>query len=167
MGIRIKKLFALAEGSPALVIEHRLTNTGSKPIQTSQYNHNFLVLDGATTGPDFVISVPFQIKTNQAPDPALARIQGNKIAFSKVLQGEDRVYIPIEGFSNQVSDYDVKVENKQTGASVRITADRPMVRMALWSIRSNISIEPFVDASTNPGDTTTWTLTYQYDATEG
>ena len=74
------------------------------------------------------------------------------------------MYIPIEGFSDQVSDYDVTVKNQRLGASVRITADRPMVRMALWSIRSNISIEPFVDASVAPGEVTTWTLRYTYDA---
>ncbi|MBX2822708.1 MAG: hypothetical protein KTR29_23625 [Rhodothermaceae bacterium] len=163
-GYRYQKTVRLVEGQPELIIGHRLTNIGKKPIRASQYNHNFLVLDGATTGPDFLITVPFQIKTNQPPDPALAEVRGNTIAFNKVLAGEDRVYIPIDGFTDQVSDYDVTVANQRTGASVRITADRPMVRMALWSIRSNISIEPFVDASTNPGDTTTWTLRYMYGA---
>ena len=166
-GYRYQKTVRLTEGKPELIIEHRLTNTGRLPIQTSQYNHNFLVLDNQTTGPDFRITVPFQIKTERPPDPALAAIQGNHIAFNKVLEGEDRVYIPIEGFGDQVRDYDVTVKNQRTGASVRITADRPMVRMALWSIRSNISIEPFVDASTAPGETTSWTLRYAYDATKG
>ena len=84
-----------------------------------------------------------------------------------MLEGQDRVYIPIEGFSNQVGDYDIEIENLRTGAGVRITSDRPMVRLALWSIRSNISMEPFIDVSTNPGDTTSWTLTYNYDVTAG
>jgi len=166
-GYRYQKTVRLVEGQPELIIGHRLTNIGRKPIRASQYNHNFLVLDGQTTGPDFHITVPFQIRTNQPPDPALAGIQGKSILFNKVLEGEDRVYIPIEGFSDRVSDYDVTVKNQRTGASVRITADQPMVRMALWSIRSNISIEPFVDASTDPGDTTEWTLTYRYGASKG
>ena len=166
-GYRYQKTVRLTEGKPELIIGHRLTNIGRKPIRTSQYNHNFLVLDGQTTGPDFHITVPFQIKTNQPPDSALAGIQGNSIAFNKVLEDEDRVYVPIEGFSNKASDYDVTVKNKRTGASVRITADQPMVRMALWSIRSNISIEPFVDVSTDPGDSISWTLTYTYGASKG
>ena len=94
-GYRYQKTVRLAEGRPELIIEHSLTNIGRQPIRTSQYNHNFLVLDGATTGPDFLITVPFQIKTDQPPDPALAKVQGNQITFSKVLEGEDRVYIPI------------------------------------------------------------------------
>lgn len=163
-GYRYQKTVRLTEGRPVLIIEHSLTNIGRLPLQTSQYNHNFLVLDGAAPGPDFLITVPFQIKTDQPPDPTLAEIQGNTIVFNKTLEGEDRVYIPMEGFSNAVRDYDVRVENQRTGAGVRITADRPMVRLALWSIRSNISLEPFVDVSTRPGDTTTWTLTYQYQA---
>ena len=34
--------------------------------------------------------------------------------------------------------------------------------MSLWSIRSVISMEPFVDVSTGPGATTTWKFTYTY-----
>ncbi len=166
-GYQYQKTIRLSEGKPEMVITHSLTNTGSRPIEASQYNHNFLVLDGAAPGPDFLITLPFQIETPQPPDPAIAEIQGNKIAFLKTLENQERVFCLIQGYSDQVSDYDVKIENIRTGASVRVTADRPLARMALWSIRSNISLEPFVDVSTKPGDTTSWTLKYHYDAKTG
>lgn len=161
-GYRYHKTMRLTEGKPELVISHELTNTGSRRMEVSQYSHNFLVLDGATTGPDFLITVPFQIESPQPPDPTLAQIQGNEITFLKMLEDEDRVFCLIEGFSNEVSDFGFKIENKRTGAAVQVTADKPMSRMALWSIRSNISMEPFIDVSTNPGETTSWTLTYRY-----
>ncbi len=166
-GYRYHKTVRLSDGRPELVIEHRLTNIGRRPIQANQYNHNFLVLDGATTGPDFLITVPFQIETTQPPDPALAQIQGNNIAYVKMLEGQDRVSFPIQGYSNQASDYDITIRNTRMGAGVRVTADRPLARMALWSIRSTICMEPFIDVSTHPEDTTSWTLTYNYDVTEG
>ncbi len=166
-GYTYQKTVRLVAGQPEMIIEHRLTNTGRKRIETSQFNHNFLVLDGAGPGPDFQITVPFEIKTTQPPDPAYAEIKGNTIAYMKMLEGEDMVSFPIEGHNGQVSDYDIKVENKRTGASVRVTADRPMVRLFLWSIRSNISVEPFIDVTTDPGDTTTWTLKYSYDVAAG
>ena len=82
-GYLYQKTVRLSDGKPELVIEHQLTNIGRLPIKTSQYNHNFLVLDNATTGPDFSIKVPFHIETQQPPDPLLAKIKGNNIAFTK------------------------------------------------------------------------------------
>ena len=43
----------------SLIIEHELKNTGSKPIATTVYDHNFFTLDGKTTGPDNVVRFPF------------------------------------------------------------------------------------------------------------
>ena len=164
-GYEYQKTVSLAPGRPELTIAHSLTNIGGLPIQTSQYNHNFLVLDGAATGPDFLITVPFPIQTTRPPDPAFAEIRGNTIAYVKMFEGEDMVSFPLQGFGSEAKDYDIRIENRRTGAGVRVTADRPLARLVLWSIRSTICMEPFIDVSTAPGDTTSWTLTYRYDVT--
>jgi hypothetical protein len=161
-GYLYRKTVSLTSGRPELVIEHSLRNTGRLPIQTTQYNHNFLVLDAAPTGADFTISVPFQIQTARPPDPKVAEIRGNQIVYLKTLEGEDRVTFPIQGFGKEPKDYDVRIENRKSGASVRVVSDRPMASVSLWSIRSVISMEPFVDVSTEPGNTTTWKYTYTY-----
>jgi len=161
-GYEYRKTVRVSAGRPELVIEHSLRNTGKLPLQTNQYNHNFLVLDGATTGPEFTITVPFQIQPSQPPDPKDAEIRGNQIVYRKALAGEDRVAFGIQGFGKEPKDYDVKVENTKTGAGFRVRSDRPVASMSLWSIRSVISMEPFVDVSTEPGATTTWKFTYTY-----
>jgi hypothetical protein len=43
-----------------------------------------------------------------------------------------------------------------------ITADRPLAKMALWSIRSVIAVEPFIDISAEPGSQLTWQYHYEY-----
>jgi hypothetical protein len=73
------------------VIEHSLQNTGRLPLDANQYNHNFLVLDAAATGPEFTITCPFEIQTTRPPDPKLAEIRGNQIRYLKTLEGEERV----------------------------------------------------------------------------
>jgi hypothetical protein len=163
-GYVYRKTVRLTAGKPEMTIAHSLRNTGRLPLQTNQYNHNFLVLDRATTGADFRISVPFAIQTARPPEPVLAEIRGKEIVFLKTLQGEDRVSVGIQGFGAEAKDYDVRVENVKTGAGFRVTSDRPLASMSLWSIRSVISMEPFVDASTEPGATTSWTYTYTYFA---
>ena len=66
------------------------------------------------------------------------------------------------GFGDDARDYDIRVENRKTGAGLRITGDRPLTKLALWSIRSVVSMEPFVDVSTEPGGDTMWTYTYTH-----
>jgi hypothetical protein len=163
-GYVYRKTVRLTPGKPEMTIAHSLRNTGRLPLEGNQYNHNFLVLDRTPTGPDFRISVPFAIRTTRPPDPGLADIRGKEIAYLKPLQGEDRVSVGIQGFGTGAKDYDVRVENVRTGAGFRVTSDRPMANLSLWSIRSVISMEPFVDVSTAPGATTEWTYTYTYFA---
>jgi hypothetical protein len=161
-GYVYRKTVRLTAGEPELVLEHSLQNTGRLPLQTSQYNHNFLSLDGAPTSADFVVSAPFQIHPDRAPDPKLAVVRGSEILYAKTLEGEERVTFALQGFGADPKDYDFRVENRRTGAGVRVRSDRPLASASLWSIRSVISIEPFVDVSTEPGKTFTWKYTYTY-----
>jgi hypothetical protein len=161
-GYEYRKTVRVSAGRPELVIEHSLRNTGKLPLQTNQYNHNFLVLDGAVTGPEFTITLPFQIQSSRPPEPEDAEIRGNQIVYRKTLAGREQVAFGIQGFGKEPKDYDVKVENTKTGAGFRVTSDRPLASLSLWSIRSVICMEPFVDVSTEPGATTTWKFTYTY-----
>jgi hypothetical protein len=33
-------------------------------LRTNVYNHNFFVIDGQPTGPDFVVKFPFELKAD-------------------------------------------------------------------------------------------------------
>jgi hypothetical protein len=56
------------------------------------------------------------------------------------------------------------VENRTLGAGMRVTGDRPLASMALWSIRSVLAIEPFIAIAVEPGGEMTWEYTYSYYA---
>ena len=161
-GYEYRKIVRLVGKGPEMEIAHTFRNTGKKAISSRVYNHNFLVIDGQAPGPDFAISVPFEIKTERAPDPALAEVRGKQVVYRKTLEGKDRVMTAMNGFGPSLSDYDVRVVNTKTGAGVRVTADRPLVSLMLWSIRAVMSVEPFVEFSVKPGETYSWTLKYQY-----
>ena len=59
------KVIRLTKGQPQMTIEHVLKNTGTKPIVTNVYNHNFMTLDQQPPGPDYEISFPFQLQRAQ------------------------------------------------------------------------------------------------------
>ena len=161
-GYLYQKTVRLTAGKPEMVLEHRLKNTGTRTIRSSVFNHNFLVLDRQPPGPDFTIRVPFPIRSPRPPDPDLAQIRGNGVVYLKRLKNQDRVQTAVLGFGDSPKDYDVRIENTKVGAGIHITGDRPLSHNALWSIRTVLSMEPFVAMTINPGDEFTWNLTYQY-----
>jgi hypothetical protein len=161
-GYIYRKTVRLREGQPEMVLEHSLKNTGRRTIHSSVYNHNFLVLDNQPPGPDFSISVPFQIHSPSPPNKELARIQGNHIVFSKVLENEDVVFTPLQGFGATPEDHDIRIENHKVGAGMRIRGDRPLSSEHFWSMRRVLAMEPFITMTIEPGSEFTWKTSYEY-----
>ncbi len=145
----------------SLVIEHRLKNTGRKAIATSVYNHNFFTLDRQPTGPDIVVRFPFEPRAARALN-GLAETRGKDVVFLRDLAKGQTVFTEVEGFGATASDYDFRIENRKTGAGVRITGDRPLAKLLFWSANLTVCPEPYIDASVEPGKESSWRITYQF-----
>jgi hypothetical protein len=161
-GYLYTKVLRLKPGQPVLVIDHTLKNLGRLPILTNVYDHNFLVLDHQTTGPDFSVHLPFSITPKQPIKTSLGAVEGNRILYRKELEGNDVFTVKVGGFGTTSQDYDIHIENSRLGAGVRITGDRPLEREELWSIRSILAMEPFIQLSAAPGATIHWSYSYLY-----
>lgn len=159
-GYVYRKAISLAGNE--MTISHSLKNTGSKPIDTTVYNHNFLRIDGAAPGPDYTITVPFAIQSSRPPNADFAEIRGNRILYKKLLENQDRVAAPMQGFGADAKDFDIRIENKTSNAGLRITGDRPLQSESLWSIRAVLAVEPFVKIHAAPGQEFSWSLKYTY-----
>ena len=160
-GYIYRKTVRLVEGKPEMVLEHSLRNTGRRTIQSAVYNHNFLVLDKQPPGPDFGITVPFQIQS-RLPSGEFAEIRGNHVVYLKVLQNEARVQTLVEGFDRSPEANDIRIENRRVGAGMRITGDHPLSGLNLWSIRTVLAMEPFIAMTIDPGKEFTWKMSYEY-----
>jgi hypothetical protein len=161
-----RKRMHLPKDKPELVLEHRLKNKGRKVITTSVYNHNFFMLDNQPSGPDFVVKFPFG--PHATTDlKGLVETRGKELVYLQELQKGQSVYTHLEGFGASPTDYDIRVENRKTGAGVRQTGDRPLSKLAFWSIRSNISPEPFIEMQIEPGKESTWRITYEFYTVPG
>jgi hypothetical protein len=157
-----RKVVRLAGDEPRMIIEHSLRNTGRVALRTEVYNHNFLVLDGKPPGPGLTISFPFEIKPAGPISSGLARIKGKRIVYLKTLEQKDTMETPIQGFGPSAADYAIQIESRETGMGMRITGDRPLAKASLWSIRSVVSVEPYIAIAIEPGQEFTWNLTYDY-----
>ncbi len=157
-----RKTIRLSASTPEMTIWHSLRNTGSQPIRSNVYNHNFLVLDQTPPGPGYELTMHFPVTSSRPPNKDFAEIRGKQIVYLKTLQDRDTVAMPVEGFSPYPADYDIRVENKKLGAGMHIVGDHSLASMALWSIRSVLAIEPFIAVEPAPGTEMTWSYIYSY-----
>jgi hypothetical protein len=161
-GYVYEKKLQLLPGRSEMVIEHRLRNVGRRVIDTDVYDHNFLVLDHRTTGPDFVITLPHKIQPARPVNAALGTIEGNRILYRRDLKGSEVFAVGIRGLRSTPSNYDIQIENASAGVGMKITADRPLAKEELWSIRSIIGMEPYLHMTIAPGQTFRWRYFYHY-----
>jgi hypothetical protein len=69
----------------------------------------------------------------------------------------------IEGFSlTDPKDFDFRIENRKSGAGIRVTADRPLWRINFWSTRTTVCPEAYVEVKADPGKETSWRLTHDF-----
>ena len=158
-----KKTLRLITGKPELVLEHSLKNTGKNTIETSVFNHNFFVIDKQTTGPDFTVSLPFEIN-NKAAGRNLKFEKNNLIYLKKLTKGESTMEYPTGYTGDRVEDYDFTISNKKTGASVRITSDKPLSNFMFWSVPTTLSPEPYIKVRALPGETFSWNIKYEFES---
>lgn len=156
-----KKTVRLVKGKPRLLIEHTLKNTGNRVIDSTQYNHNFFVIDHEVVGPDVVAKFVF------TPNPSRglsnrAEVRGQEIVFPKELQGKNGVFTELAGAGTEVKDYDFRLENLKTGAGVHITSDYPLLKVNFWAISRVAVVEPYIQLRVEPGKEIHWTIQYDF-----
>ena len=78
------------------------------------------------------------------------------------LKKGETVFSDLEGYGASAKDYDFRVENRKTGVGVRQTGDHAIARLVLWSIRSNISPEAYIDLKIAPGSEASWRIVYHF-----
>lgn len=156
-----RKTLRLTPGKPQLVLEHTLKNTGRKTIETSVYEHNFFMLDGQPTGPDIRVIFPFAVRSEKEMTP-LAETRGHELIYLRELQARETAMSWLEGFGSSPADYDIRVENRKTGAGVRQRSDRPIAKLNFWSIRATVCPEAYIDMRVEPGKESTWRIAYEF-----
>ncbi len=156
-----QKTVKLLKNKPVLELCHTLRNTGKRTIETAVFDHNFLVLDNQPTGSGLSVTFQFDLTGVENEKPDLVKLQGNQMTFLKDLDNKFVSFVDLTK-GEGASSYDMKIENHKTGAAVRITADRPISKLAFWSAPTTLCPEPYINVKIDPGKEFTWKITYQY-----
>lgn len=163
-GYSYQKTIRLAKNQPVMTIEHRLVNTGKRAIETQVYDHNFLTIDHQAAGREISVSFPFSLEPTAKLD-RLAEIRGNRLVFPKTLKGSDTFYAEFKGFGAGARDYEITVENSNTGAGVAISGDQRLAHLGLWAVRTVVAPEPYIQIKVPVGQDFSWKYTYSFYTT--
>jgi len=157
------KRVKLTPGKPEMVLEHRLRNTGQRPIETEVYDHNFFVIDNQPTGPEITIKFPFNVQAEGKGIGDIAQLEANQIGYIRALDKSENIYTPaLTGFGDSAKDYDIRIENSKTGAGVRITGDQPLSKVVFWASSTTSCPEPYIRLQAAPGEEVNWTIHYKF-----
>ncbi len=160
-GYRLTKRITLTPGKPELIIDHTLTNLGDKRIETNVYNHNFFVIDGQPTGPDFSVEFPFAISADRDLK-GWAKTDGEQLVYTQPIPEGDNIIALLSGYGDSAADHAFTIENRKVKAGVRLTGDKPLSRLLFWSPSTTLCPEPYITIQAGVGESDRWTLRYQF-----
>lgn len=163
-GYRYTKTVVLPAGQNRMTLVHHLESTGVNPIDTEMYDHNFFVLDRQPSGPDIEVRVPFQLEAYNIRGDAV-QASGNRIRYLRPI--DTPVRMQLRGFGNTPADYDIRVENRLTGAGVRVTADQPLSDMVFWTSPRTTCPEAYIHVHAGRGRPMDWQIHYDFYSLQG
>lgn len=160
---RYEKTVVLTPGKPVMKISHALRNDGPVAIRTESYNHNFFVIDRQPVGPAYAAEFPAPVRGRFMVGAGLVQKAGRRFALTREFLPSENIYCEAIGGRGKAGRvYDFRIESPRTGAGVRVTCDKPAVRIAFWANPVTFCPEPYVSVQAEPGETVDWTLAYEF-----
>ena len=185
--VRMVKTVRLIENE--LRIRTILENTGSKAINTHEYNHNFIGIDHHLIGPEYLMRFPYSIEledlsdafTGYAPSwirkilPAsvVARfirgILNKRLSVLDIAQNEIRFHRSVQEpfycrlvghHKTDVAQWEILHTPSSTG--LREFDDFQPSRVAVWGTTHVLSAEVFIDINLPPGESLAWTRRWEF-----
>jgi hypothetical protein len=141
-----------------------LTNTGKKPFTTEQYSHNYLSLDGAQVGPNYLMQFPRDFET-QGLQPEQQKTE-REILFREVIppsvQAVNAAISPLK--DPWLPGDRFTISNTRNGMRVGLSTDAPVSRFVIHATPSYVCPEMFVRIQLQPGESQRWIRRYEFHA---
>ena len=156
------KKIELLKNKPGFRINYVLRNTGTKVIETDQFNHNFFIIDNGKPDVDYRLRVPFSCRLNENPRNNLQRIvkvENNELVFSGEIT--DDVWISLTGYTKQAQDNQFELINTKSGAGIHVQGNIPLQAFNFWADTVTICPETFIYLKVAPKEKLSWSFDYE------
>lgn len=159
---RYTKCIELVDGSPILLIKHRLENTGKKLIRTKVYNHNFFTIGHLPTNADILVKLPADVAKGAYTDnDSILNIDKDKIRFKRQLAPDESVMMYDVSGNNRTNGA-IIIDNRKLKAGVCITSDTGYSTIHFWASGRTYCPEPYVNIEILPQKEMSWRFEYTF-----
>lgn len=152
---RSERILTVADNR--LEIRTTFHNCGDKSLETEEFNHNFVCIDGHSVGPDYRLRMPYE------PVPEIARggplFDGCSLQWDRV--PEEWFMLTLHGGETLPTHW-WELVHEPTGVGMRESGDFTISRFDLWGRSYVVSPEVFVRIRLEPGQARTWTRTFEF-----
>ena len=139
-----------------LRIGYRLDNCGEEAIRTTEYNHNFINIDGNAIGPEYQLTTSAQVAMAAGAHDVLGRPDG----FSWP-QGVGSFYARLQ-VPAQEQGFSWTLTHQPSRTSVSERLDRQPLVLALWGLPHVVSPELFIAIDCHAGESREWQREYRF-----
>ncbi len=143
-------------------IRYQLENTGTESIQTNEYCHNFLSMNGAPLGPDYRLEFPFDLRPDrfgQIVNPeGVVEIRAREIHFNGT-PGQPFFFSDLSGGETVPAQW--SLENKTIGLGISEALSESTGSVNLWGYGHVVSPELFLSIDLEPQGTVEWSRLYR------
>jgi hypothetical protein len=153
-----RKSYTLSPAETRLEIDYRLVNTGARPFDTDQYNHNFFCFGTAEVSPQYVLETALPIDPPASAPPWLLRGHGRLPQWRPAPGGG---YVASKRSAAAEHNY-FCLNHVGNGQAVIVRGDYPVDHFAFWANHRLISPEVFIAVRVAPGQSLCWRRTYQF-----
>ncbi|MFF2912298.1 hypothetical protein [Paenibacillus sp. NPDC057934] len=160
-GMLLTKTIAIHQNT--LIIDYTLVNKGTKTIETEEYVHNFIGIDGNAVGVDYELRLPGVIsieKPESSFTSELLLTEGDRLSWKR--QPDRPFYCMLSSDAKGEVDFNWELTHKPSGAGLREIGDFPISQIALWGVGHVISPEVFVNISLLPRQSKHWRRSYEF-----
>ena len=167
--VDIKKTFHLQNNQ--LILEIEAINTGSKELELSEYQHNFLSLDNLPVGPGYILELPCDENVAQLenatlrwgdefPMPSIVSVKGSTVSWTAI--ADNRVLYHESYNIKNKAPYHWRLSHKQSSLSVKEEVSFFPSMLIVWSVEHCICAEFYHTVKLMPGECTHWTRTWTF-----
>lgn len=146
-----------------LTIDFEIINTGEKEIETEEYCHNFINIDGYSVGPDYLLETPMlrdfgsnPITNRSTGEPSKLTGCGKGFTYSDLCSDIILAPIDTEGMSGEIP-FKWKLSNKAACASISAEDYYTPTSIVFWTTDHLIAPEFIQTIRIKPGESYSWT----------
>ena len=168
-GAEICKTYRLENNQ--LIRDIEVTNTGAKPLDLSEYQHNFISLEQKTVGPGYVLELPCDKNLSQLEDATLSwgderhldsavYLKEHSVHWKDFMDEKVLYHESYEVDSQAPARWTLRHENSSVSVSEEVDFTPSMI--IVWSVEHCVCAELYYNAKILPGDTAHWRRTWTF-----